>query len=161
MALMAVKKILVVFYSRSGTTRKIAEALAAELKCDVEEIVATDSRAGFIGIMRSLIEAIRQRPAQIAATKREPSSYDLVMIGTPVWAWSISSPVRAFLMQNAQKLPQVAFFCTQGSRGDESTFAQMRGVTGKAPRATAAFRMQDVLAGSFHQQLGDFVRALS
>ena len=158
---MAAKKILVVFYSRSGTTRKIAEALAAELKCEIEEIVAAKGRAGFIGIMRSLIEAIRQQPAQITPAKHDLSSYDLVIIGTPVWAWSISSPVRAFLMQNAQKLPQVAFFCTLGNRGDDSTFAQMRGVTGKAPRATTAFRMQDVLAGRFHQQLGDFARALS
>ena len=36
---MPAQKVLVVFYSRSGVTRKIAEALTAELKCDTEEIV--------------------------------------------------------------------------------------------------------------------------
>jgi hypothetical protein len=70
----------------------VAEALAAELICDAEEIVATESRVGLVGIMRSLIEALRQRPAQIAAVRFNPSSYDLVIIGTPVWAWSVSSP---------------------------------------------------------------------
>ncbi len=35
----------------------VAEALAAELTCDAEEIVATKNRAGLVGIMRSLIEA--------------------------------------------------------------------------------------------------------
>jgi flavodoxin len=48
---MAAQKILVVFYSRSGATRRVADALAAELKCDAEEVVVTKSRAGFVGIM--------------------------------------------------------------------------------------------------------------
>ncbi len=157
---MAAPRILVVFYSRSGTTRTIAESLAAELKCDAEEIIATKSHAGFLGITRSLIEAMRQRPAQIAPASRSPASYDLVVIGTPVWAWSVSSPVRAYLAENASKLPQVAFFCTMGSRGDDGTFAQMQDLAGKAPRATVAFKMQDVVAGNFRPRLAEFVQAL-
>jgi len=157
---MAPHKILIVSYSRSGATRRIAEALAAELKCDAEEIVVTISRTGLLGIMRSLIEAMRQRPASIKPTRFDPSSYDLVVIGTPVWAWSVSSPIRAYLMENAKNLPLVAFFCTLGSRGDDSTFAQMQYLAGKAPRATAAFKARDVAAGRFHQRLGEFVQAL-
>ncbi len=158
---MAASKLLVMFYSRTGTTRKIAEALKAELKCDAEEIIATESHAGFLGILRSLIEAMRHRPAQIAPVSRNASSYDLVAIGTPVWAWSVSSPIRAHLTENAQKLPQVAFFCTMGSRGDEGAFTQMQALVGKMPRATAAFKMQDVVAGRFAPQLAEFVQALA
>ena len=158
---MAAAKILVVFYSRSGTTRTIAEALAAALKCDAEEVVATQSRAGFLGIMRSLIEAMRHRPAQIAPAKLNASSYDLVIIGTPVWAWSVSSPIRAYLMENAKKLPQVAFFCTMGGRGDEATFTQMQALAGKTPRAKVAFTTQDVVEGRFASRLAEFGQALA
>jgi len=154
------QRILIAFYSRSGTTRKIVEALAAELKCDVEEIVASEGHAGFGGIVRSLIEAMRHRPAQIAPTSRDPSSYDLVVVGTPVWAWSVSSPVRAFLLQHANKLPQVAFFCTMGGRGDKGTFAQMQALAGKAPRTKAAFTTQEVVEARFAPQLTAFVQAL-
>lgn len=157
---MAAQKILVVFYSRSGTTRRIAEALAAELKCDAEEIIEAESRTGFLGIMRSLIEAARQRPGQIVPARHNPSSYDLVVIGTPVWAWSVASPIRAYLMENGKHLPQVAFFCTLGHRGSESTFAQMQDLAGKVPRAKAAFKTRDVAAGSFPPRLAEFVRAL-
>ena len=157
---MAAAKILVVFYSRSGTTRTIAEALAAELKCDVEEIIATKDHAGLLGITRSLIEATRHRPAQIKPASRNPASYDLVVIGTPVWAWSVSSPVRAYLMENAKRLPPVAFFCTFGNRGDNSTFAQMQELVGKAPRASVAFKMRDVVAGNFRPRLAEFAQAL-
>jgi len=158
---MAAPKTLVVFYSRSGTTRKVAEALAAELKCDAEELVPTESRASFFGILRSTLEAIRQRPARIAATHRDPSSYDLVVIGTPVWAWSVSSPVRAYLMAKVGKLPDVAFFCTAGNTGDKGTFAQMQGLAGKTPSATAAFLMRDVTGGRFMPRLAEFAQALA
>jgi flavodoxin len=46
---MARPRILVVYYSRSGTTRKIAEALSEALACDLEEIVEDKSRAGSFG----------------------------------------------------------------------------------------------------------------
>ena len=94
---MAAQKILIVYYLRSGTTRRVAEALAAELKCDAEEIGDVKSRTGFLGIIGSVIEAVAQRPAPIAPAKLNPSSYDLVVVGTPVWAWSVASPVRTYL----------------------------------------------------------------
>jgi len=158
---MAAQKILIAFYSRSGTTRKIAEALAAQVKGDIEKIIASESHAGFLGILRSLIEAMQQRPAQIEPARRNPSSYDLVIIGTPVWAWSVSSPVRSYLIRNANKLPQVAFFCTMGGRGEKGTFAQIQALAGKAPRATAAFTTTEVSEGKFQPRLAAFVQALA
>ena len=157
---MAAQRTLIAFYSGSGTTRKIAEALAAQLKCDVEEIIASKPHAGFPGVLRSLIEAMRHRPAQIAPAKRVPSAYDLVIIGTPVWAWSVSSPIRAYLMQHANTLPQVAFFCAMGGSGDQGTFAQMQALAGKAPRAKAAFTTAEVVGGRFAPRLAAFVQAL-
>ena len=105
-----------VYYFRSGTTRKIAEAVSEALTCDREEIVEAKSRAGFFGYIRSLVEARQKRPSVIAPAKLDASSYDLVVIGTPVWGWSVSSPVRAYLMANRDRLPEVAFFCTLGGQ---------------------------------------------
>jgi menaquinone-dependent protoporphyrinogen IX oxidase len=157
---MGASKILVVFYSRSRTTRRIAEALSKALQCDLEEIVEPRPRTGFLGYMRSLLEASRKRPSIILPKKREVSSYDLVVIGTPVWAWSLSSPVRAFLMATANQLPQVAFFCTLGASGSESAFAQMTAVAGKKPRATCAITQREVLSGNYSGPLSTFEKAL-
>ncbi|MGO9397165.1 MAG: flavodoxin family protein [Xanthobacteraceae bacterium] len=157
---MASLKILLVFYSRSGTTRAVAQALADALRCDTEEIVVNKSRAGLVGIVRSLGEAIRHQPAQIKPTRFDASSYDLVIVGTPVWAWSVSSPVRAYLINNKSDLPRIALFCTLGNRGDDAAFAQMQQLAGKAPLATAAFKTRDVVSSRFRDRLAKFAQAL-
>ena len=73
---MAGSRILVVYYSRSCTMRKIAEALSEALTCDLEEIVEDASRSGLFGYMRSLVEARQKRPSMIVPAKREVSSYE-------------------------------------------------------------------------------------
>jgi flavodoxin len=157
---MGASTILVVFYSRSGTTRMIAEALSEALKCDLEEITEPKPRTGLLGYIRSLLEARRKRPSIIAPKKHDVSSYDLVVIGTPVWAWSLSSPVRAYLMATASQLPEVAFFCTLGARGSKSTFAQMMATVGKKPRAVCAITQRQALSGSHLEPLLAFAKAL-
>lgn len=157
---MSTSKTLVVFYSQSGTTRRIAEALSRALKCDLEEITEPKQRTGFLGYIRSLLEARRGRPAIIAPKKHDVSSYDLVVIGTPVWAWSLSSPVRAYLMATASQLPEVAFFCTLGASGSERTFAQMSAIVGKKPRAVCAITQRETLSGSYFDRLSTFAKAL-
>ena len=117
---MGASKTLVVFYSRSGTTRRVAQALSEALQCDLEEITEPKPRTGFLGYIRSLLEATRKRPSTITPKKHDVSSYALVVVGTPVWAWSLSSPVRAYLMS---------------TKGSEDPFAS----SGYHPRGTPDF----------------------
>ncbi|WP_445487306.1 flavodoxin family protein [Rhodopseudomonas sp. RCAM05734] len=157
---MAEQKTLVVYYSRTGTTRQIAHALANALYADTEEIVATGNHAGVFGYLRSVIEARRRTSSAIAAVKKDPSAYDLVIVGTPVWAWSLSSPVRAWLAANKEHLPAVAFFCTLGGAGSDKAFGQMQEIAGKPPRATLAVNAADVIADRYAPALASFVTAL-
>ncbi|MGZ7109578.1 MAG: flavodoxin family protein, partial [Methanobacterium sp.] len=52
-------KILVVFYSRTDNTRKVAEEIKNSLDCDIEEIIDTQNRSGPLGYMRSGRDASR------------------------------------------------------------------------------------------------------
>jgi flavodoxin len=157
---MAAPRILIVYYSRSGTTRRIADSLAAALKCDIEEITEPRSRTGLYGYLRSLVEARQKRPSTIAPAKRNASSYDLIVVGTPVWAWSVSSPVRAYLTANKTRLPEVAFFCTLGGAGNKTAFAQMQELSGKVPRALCAITAREVSAGGFAPRLAEFAKEI-
>ena len=153
-------KILVIFYSRTGTIRRIATALAARLGGSVEEILEGRGRDGFLGYWRSVLEARRKSCPAILPAKNDPATFDLVVVGTPVWGWSLSSPVRAYLTANKGRLPAVAFFCTFGGAGSEQAFAQMQDIVGKPPRATCAITARDVASGAEAAQLANFVGAL-
>jgi menaquinone-dependent protoporphyrinogen IX oxidase len=155
-------RVLIVYYSRSGTTRKVAEALSAALHCDTEEIVETRSRSGPLGYVRSLLEARRRRPsATVARANKDPSRYDLIIVGTPVWAWSVSPPVRAYMMANRTRFAAVAFFCTLGASGSDSTFAQMKELAGKAPRGCLFLTAREVASRRHEAKLMAFVKVIA
>lgn len=157
---MADSRILVVYYSRTGTTRKVAESLTTALRCDSEEILEAGSRSGMLGYVRSLIEARRQVPSRIAAVGKDPSGYDLIVVGTPVWAWSLSSPVRAFLLANRPRLRAVAFFCTLGGAGSDRTFGQMQELTGKPPIGCLAVTAREVALATYGPRVATFGETL-
>ena len=159
---MANSRILIVYYSRSGTTRQLVQALSADLQCDIEEIVETKSRSGVLGYLRSVIEARRQRPSiTVARAIKDPSLYDLIILGTPVWAWSVSSPVRAYMMANRTRFAAVAFFCTCGGSGSDSAFAQMQQLAGKAPRGRLFFTARQVVKHRLEPRLTEFLKMLA
>jgi flavodoxin len=88
---------LVVYYSLSGTTRAVAVALAEELGAEVEEIRCDRYRATPWGAVRAVYDIWRGRNPPITEPQHAPSRYDLVVIGSPVWAHHVATPVRVFL----------------------------------------------------------------
>lgn len=153
-------KALVVYFSRSGYTRRLAEAVAAALAADVEPIVDPTNRSGVGGYLRSLLEALRRQAAPIERTGRDPGAYELVAIATPVWAGTVSSPVRAYLMENRARLPDVAFLCTMGGRGEAGAFAEMARLAGKQPRAVCALTDRQIGSQGAAPLVARFVEAL-
>ena len=157
---MGLANALVVFYSRTGFTKLVAEALMKELGADVEQLVDTRGRAGLLGYLRSGFDGTFGRLTELKPLSRDPATYGLVVVGTPVWNGFVSSPVRTFLAQNKAMLHQVAFFCTYGGSGNERTFRQMATVCEKAPVATMAVRDREVGDAMLHARIRAFVRRL-
>jgi flavodoxin len=134
---------LIVFYSLTGTTRRVAEALAAELGAEVEEIRCRKYRPGFFGFWRAGYASWKSKIPEIEPPKHKPSDYDLVVVGGPVWAWNACTPVRAYLMREAARLPAVAFFVTVGGVGFDQALATMEALAGRKPGATLVLRTED------------------
>lgn len=126
---------LVAYYSLTGHTRQIAEAIAAEHDADLEVIEDTFNRGTGLGSPRSAIEGLLGLRSSITPPKHDPNEYDLVVVGTPVWAARLSSPVRSYLSQQRTSLKRVAFFCTQGGIGGKWTLQIMAKVSGQWPIA--------------------------
>jgi flavodoxin len=142
-------KTLVVYYSRTGNTRKVAAAIAAAAGADIEEIVEEKDRRGVRGYLAAGRDAVRKQQTPICAAARDPAAYELVIVGTPVWAFTVAPPVRTYLAAHAAALRRAAFFCTLGGSGADRTFRAMREVCGRAPAATLALTEKDVAAGRF------------
>lgn len=139
-------KALVVFYSRDGHTRAVAREIAQALGADNEEIVDKKNRKGIIGWLLGGRDATRKLDTEIGPLKCDPAQYDLVVVGTPVWAWNMAPAVRAYLVRNKGKIKSAAFFCTQGGSGGEKTFGCMEELLGMKPKATLELNAKE-LAG--------------
>jgi menaquinone-dependent protoporphyrinogen IX oxidase len=138
-------KILVVFFSRTGTTRKVAQALAHAAGADVEELRESRSRSGVWGYLRSGYEATYGRSSSdLLPTQRDPRDYDIVFIGSPTWSSSLSSPVRAYLERQSHCLPDTGLFVTCGGPRADAALAQMSKLLAKPALATLALPEPDV-----------------
>lgn len=140
-------RILVVFFSRTGTTRKVAEAIARASGGDLAELCEARSRRGVWGWLRSGYEATYRVPSQPLPLTSDPSCYDIVFVGSPTWNRALSSPVRGFLQEHASRLPHVALFATCDGRGAEDVVAQMAELLRRPPLATLAMLAHDVKHG--------------
>jgi flavodoxin len=153
-------RILVVAYSRSGHTRKLGERIARELGADFEPIEEKVDRAGAWGFTRSAFEAMLRTPTFLKAPVKDPAAYDLVVVGTPVWSASVSTPVRTYLKQFKGHFTDVAFFVTHGGSGAERTFEQMARLTGRNPIESLAVTEVDLAKGDDAEKARGFVQAL-
>jgi flavodoxin len=152
-------KVLVIYYSRTGHTKTVAEALATALQCDKEEIIDTKKRSGPLGYVRSGRDAKQESLTVIEDIRRNVSEYDLVIIGTPVWAGRVSTPVRTFIHQY-KNLKKVAFFSTQGGGDAGEVFTEMEALCGKTPISVLSIPSREVERGDFDQKISQFVREL-
>jgi flavodoxin len=109
-------KSLVVYYTRSGNTRFVAETIAAEIGSDVEEVVDLKKRSGVFGYLSGGSDARRGKETEIAPTKKSPSEYDLVIVGSPIWAGRHAPAITTYLKMNDVSGKKVAVFFTQGGK---------------------------------------------
>jgi flavodoxin len=109
-------KSLVVYYSRTGNARFVAETIAAEMGADVEEVVDLKKRSGVLGYLSGGSAARQGKETEIAPTKKVPANYDLIIVGTPVWAARPTPAITTYIKKNDLAGKKVAFFFTQGGK---------------------------------------------
>ncbi|MFH0863084.1 MAG: flavodoxin [Candidatus Altiarchaeota archaeon] len=149
-------KSLVVYYSRDGSTRKVSEELAKILGSDVEELTDKKGRKGPIGYMMGGKDAAMKKLTDLGSVKYDPSQYDIVVVGTPVWAMTMSPAVRTYLTRMKGKMRKAAFFATYGGSGGDRAVKHMGELSGLKPTATLGLTESEVKSGSYTQKLREF-----
>lgn len=149
-------KSLVVYYSRSNITKKLAENIANKINADIEEVIPKVNYQGKIGYARGGKDAITEKIVELEALKYDPQDYDLVYIGAPVWASKAANPIISYLKQNEGKFGEVKFFMTAGSSGFESSFKQMEKYS-KKPLKTLALTTKEVKKDLSEDKINSFI----
>ncbi|MEM3364253.1 MAG: flavodoxin [Candidatus Micrarchaeia archaeon] len=150
-------KVLVVFYSRSGVTAAVANIIAKELGADIERIMDKKNREGLIGILRTGKDVFLHHLSEIESPAKDPSQYDVVIIGTPVWAGTMSLPVKAYITRMKHKFGKIAFFCTGGGFGAKNTIKDMSYLCGRQPIAVMCISHMSYFTGGYKKSIAKFV----
>lgn len=153
------KKILCLYYSRSGNTRAAMEKIAQLLDAELAEITDGKARKGLFGFLGSGFDAMKKSPEQLLPFETEQSldAYEHIILGTPVWAGRCSSIMRTFLMEKgAQLCPRVSYVITHmGDSPYEQVYTQMDHYL---PQPHTFGLSLQPKAEDYHQKLYDFVR---
>ena len=153
-------KILVLFYSRSGATRTAAKIVARDIGADIEEIRDMTDRSGPLGYLRAGRDAAQRKMTDIEPLHSDCADYDLIILGTPVWAFTMACAVRTVIDRHKSTMENVAFFCTMGGAGAPGTFLDMERLAGRKPIATLALRTQELKDATCAGKIKAFVESI-
>jgi flavodoxin len=104
---------LVVYYSRTGNNRTLAEKIAEALTADIDEIIDKKNRKGRLNWLLAGRDS-RARKFTKIEYKKNPQDYNTIIVGAPIWAGNPIPPLRTYLQEIDLKGKRVAFFiCSQ------------------------------------------------
>ncbi len=146
------KKILVVYYSKTGNTERAAKDVAAALGADIERIVDKKNRTGFFAFFSSGRDAMTKKQTFIDSIPRDPAEYDLVVAGTPVWAGNITPAIRTFLTMNKDKLRNVAYIITAAHTPAEKVVPFCNEIIGKQPVASLGLVKKELKDSTLYRE---------
>lgn len=111
--------VLVAYFSYSGTTRSIANAISEKTGGDLFEITP---QAGYSNVYMESNSEIRnnERPA-LTDTVENMDEYDVVFVGYPVWWHATPAPINTFLESYDLTEKLIIPFCTSGGSDIDET----------------------------------------
>lgn len=115
---------LVLFASRSGNTKAMAETISESMNCDILEVIPDTP---YDENYNSMLQRAQQEQAAIGQGNYPTvqtvvdnfDNYDLIFVGYPIWHGHMATTMQAFLHNHAGKLKgkRIALFVSSGSSG--------------------------------------------
>ena len=94
------KKILTIYYSKIGNTKSVAQNINSIVGGDLKEIELDEQYPNNIFIMSALVRKQMKEGYLPKIKDIDISDYDVIFVGSHIWNFSISLPVKAFLKNN-------------------------------------------------------------
>jgi hypothetical protein len=154
-------KILVTWYSRTGTTARVAQQAASRLREMGHHVTATAIEPAFdlpypLWLVLSFIPRSR---FPLAGAAIAVSDHDACLLAFPKWTFSCP-PLNSFLARCGRQLPPTGVVITCGGWDQErylaSLVARLRSL-GVAVRGEVLLKRRDVEAGRFDETLTELL----
>lgn len=128
------QKVLVLYYSQTGTTQTLAEELQKQLDADIERIEAVVPYDGDFQatIERSGEEMKSGEVPEIKPIQANLADYDVIFIGYPIWFGTYAMPIATLVKENDFEGKTIVPFCTFGSGGLGSSTEALKKALPKA-----------------------------
>lgn len=121
---MELNRSLVVFYSRSGQTKFLAQQISSLLHSDIQEIVLIkpypENYSHTVKLVKEQMETGQK--VDIEPIDINPNYYDVIFIGSPVWWHTFAPPIKMFLEKYNLNGKTIVPFCSHAGGGEANTF---------------------------------------
>ena len=134
-------KSLVVYYSLTGKTKLVAQAIAEALNATLLEIKETKPRKpGILVYLTGGFAATINRRSKINPIDVDLKQYERIFIGSPIWNSRPTPAINSFIYQTNLESRSIIPFFTMGGNDSENALAN---ITAKIEKS------QGKVAGSF------------
>ena len=156
------RNILVVYYSRTGSTRKVAEYITKQLGADMEAIIDMKKRSGVGGFVLGGKDSLMRKETEISEIKKDPSKYELVIVGSPIWAGNMPPAIRTYLNKYKANINSVAFFATSGGSSQVKIFEEVKSLLDKELISLMRICTKEIKDDSvFNAKLSSFIESIT
>ena len=102
-------KSIIVYYSRTGRTAKVARSWAHRIGASRLEIIPMAWRGTVKEVVNYTVSTLMRRPMEIDLYKVDFDKYDRIVLMVPVICGMMSAPMRTFIRQEAGNLHNVEY----------------------------------------------------
>jgi len=159
---MHMSKTVVITYSYTGTGRTLTKLLCAQQGWLAGDVLELRSRAGAWGRLRCVLDSLLKRHPAVRYVGPPLKDFDSAVLVAPIWRGRLAGPMRSFVANYADSLPDIAVISVMGSNGKTSAATEIARVAERTPLLEAKFTAREIEDGSCAARLrafGDALRA--
>ncbi|MBQ3311399.1 hypothetical protein IJG72_04910 [bacterium] len=114
------KKILTIYYSNGGNTKNVAQNLHSIVGGDIKEIELEEKYPNNIFKMSKLVRKQIKEGNLPKINNIDISNYDVIFVGSPIWNFSPSLPMKSFIINNNFENKTLIPFFTYSGGADKT-----------------------------------------
>ncbi|MBK5263473.1 MAG: hypothetical protein JJE17_13060 [Peptostreptococcaceae bacterium] len=118
----------VLFFTRTGNSRRIAEKLADELSCQIIEVTDNMNWNGIWGFIKGGYYASRDKVVAIK-TSADVEDYDELIVVSPLWAGKLAPDIKEFLKTVEKDKVHLVVVSSGSNISDESAYKSVDLIT--------------------------------